>query len=269
MQVAGITNQQEVYVVSDKTPFKINQILIIEDAEQGKLRGEVVETTSYNKYIPLNMNGEMADNKVLQSLRSLGYNVDDNTVYVGKVRLIAEAEYPVATGAEVRLPVFSEVKDLLIKTEPQKGLTLGVVKSTEELNETLDEDYRDLQCIFSEGQIHPQVGVPFIFDVKAMQQYPHIGIFGGSGSGKSFGMRVILEELMAMNIPTVVLDPHYEMDFSQESGGLKDKYRGDFKNKFKCLEIGRHVGVKFTDWGSFRRDTDGADGKRYKPASQA
>ncbi|WDU82706.1 helicase HerA domain-containing protein [Caloramator sp. Dgby_cultured_2] len=50
-----------------------------------------------------------------------------------------------------------------------------------------------------------------------MNQYPHIGIFGGSGSGKSFGMRVILEEIMKLNIPTVVLDPHYEMDFSKKA----------------------------------------------------
>lgn len=247
MQVAGITNQQEVYVVSDKSPFKINQILIIEDESQGNLRGEVVETTSYNKYIPLNINGEMADSKVLQSLRSLGYNVDDNTIYIAKVRLIVETEYPVSTGSRVRLPEFHEVKDLFVKSSPDKGLVLGVIKSTEELNETLEDEYRDLQCIFQDGKIYPQTGVPFIFDIRSMQQYPHIGIFGGSGSGKSFGMRVILEELMSLNIPTVVLDPHYEMDFTLSSDGLDEKYRGDFSNKFKCLEIGKHIGVKFTD----------------------
>lgn len=56
MQVVGITNQQEVFVVSDKTPFKINQILVIDDKRQGILRGEVVETSSYNRFIPLDIN---------------------------------------------------------------------------------------------------------------------------------------------------------------------------------------------------------------------
>lgn len=247
MQVAGITNQQEVYVASETEPFKINQILIIEDEEQGSLRGEVVETSSYNRFIPLNINGEMADNMVLQSLRSLGYNVDENTVYIARVRLIVEADYPVATGAKVRLPEFHEVKDLLVKSVPEKGLILGTIKSTEELDETLDEEYRDLQCLFQEGKVTKQNGVPFIFDIRSMQQYPHIGIFGGSGSGKSFGMRVILEEIMKMNIPTVVLDPHYEMDFGCGIEGLEEKYRTDFNGKFRCFEIGRHVGVKFND----------------------
>lgn len=249
MQVAGITNQQEVYVASDSEPFKINQILIIEDEEQGKLRGEVVETSSYNRFIPLNINGEMADSMVLQSLKSLGYNIDDNTVYVARVRLIVEADYPVSTGAKVRLPEFYEVKDLLVKSSPESGLILGTIKSTEELNDTLDEEYKDLQCLFQEGRILKQNGVPFIFDIRSMQQYPHIGIFGGSGSGKSFGMRVILEEIMKMNIPTVVLDPHYEMDFGCGSD-LEDKYKTDFNGRFRCFEIGRHVGVKFNDLGS-------------------
>jgi DNA helicase HerA-like ATPase len=247
MQVAGITNQQEVYVVSEERPFKINQMLIIEDELQGSLRGEVVETTSYNKYIPLNINGEMADKQVLESLRCLGYNVDDNTMYIARVRLMVEGDYPVATGSEVRLPEFEEVCDLLVKSEPEDGLILGVIKSTEELEDTLNQKLKGLFAIMQDGVIKDQQGVPFIFDIRSMQQYPHIGIFGGSGSGKSFGMRVILEEVMKLNIPCVVLDPHYEMDFTSSSSGLKEKYKTSFGSSFKCLQIGKHVGVRFTD----------------------
>lgn len=112
MKVAGITNQQEVYVVSDSKPFKINQILIIEDENLGSLLGEVVETSSYNKYIPFNINGEMGDNRVLESLRALGYNIDENTIYIARLNLIVEAQYPVTVGSKVRYPSFDEVKDL-------------------------------------------------------------------------------------------------------------------------------------------------------------
>lgn len=247
MQVAGITNQQEVYVVSEERPFKINQMLIIEDELQGSLRGEVVETTSYNKYIPLNINGEMADRQVLESLRCLGYNVDDDTMYIARVRLMVEADYPVATGSQVRLPEFEEVKDLLVKSGPEDGLVLGVIKSTEELEDTLPQKLKGLFAIMQDGVIKDQQGVPFIFDIRSMQQYPHIGIFGGSGSGKSFGMRVILEEVMKLNVPCVVLDPHYEMDFTSSSDGLKEEYKSSFSSSFKCLQIGKHVGVRFTD----------------------
>ncbi|WDU82707.1 hypothetical protein [Caloramator sp. Dgby_cultured_2] len=143
MQVAGITNQQEVFVVSKDKPFKINQILIIEDKLQGTLRGEVVETTSYNKFVPLNINGEMADGNILASLKNLGYEIDENTIYIAKVRLIQEAMYPVTTGSKVRFPKFNEVKDLLVKGK-DRGLVLGVIKSTEELLDTIDEDLEDL-----------------------------------------------------------------------------------------------------------------------------
>ncbi len=55
-----------------------------------------------------------------------------------------------------------------------------------------------------------QRDIPYIFDIKSMHQYPpHIGVFGGSGSGKFFGLRVCLEELMDLNIPTIVLDPPF------------------------------------------------------------
>lgn len=80
-----------------------------------------------------------------------------------------------------------------------------------------------------------------------MHQYPHIGVFGGSGSGKSFGLRVVLEELMDLNIPTIVLDPHFEMDFSQIGEYMPKEKIKDYKDRFKCLQVGFHVGVRFED----------------------
>jgi len=95
------------------------------------------------------------------------------------------------------------------------------------------------------GQFLPQQGVPFVFDIRSMQQYPHIGIFGGSGSGKSFGLRVMLEELMKLSIPTVVFDPHFEMDFSERVAELKD-HGPDFRDRWLSVQVGREVGVLFS-----------------------
>ena len=112
MKVVGITTQQEVYVGSKDRNFRINEFLIIMDEYQGDLMGEVVEAKTYNRYIPLNINGDLVDSSVLESLKAIGYNVDEDTIYIAKVRLLNEAQYPIETGSDVRVPRFKEVKNL-------------------------------------------------------------------------------------------------------------------------------------------------------------
>ncbi len=249
MKVVGITTQQEVFVGSKERNFRINEFLIIEDSYQSDLLGEVVEAQTFNRYIPLNIYGDFVDNSVLESLKSLGYDVDEDTIYIAKVRLLNEALYPVQTGSDVRLPLFLEVKDFMIKTSPENGWTLGVIRNTDDMAIDMDEQYKDILSTFEEGKIKPQRDIPYIMDFKAMHHYPHIGVFGGSGSGKSFGLRVLLEEIMVQNIPTIVLDPHYEMDFG-ELAEYMEMVNHDFKDRYKCLQVGTHVGVKFEDLSS-------------------
>ena len=246
MKVVGITTQQEVFVGSKERNFRINEFLIIEDPYQGSLLGEVVEAKTFNRYIPLNIYGDFVDSSVLESLKALGYNIDEDTIYIAKIRLLNEALYPIQTGSDVRLPQFLEVKDLMIKSRVDEGLVLGIIKNTDDLAKDMDDEFKDLLHTFEEGDLLEQRDIPYILDIKSMHHYPHIGVFGGSGSGKSFGLRVILEELMRLNIPTIVLDPHFEMDFSQPASYLDDEAI-DFKNRFKCLQVGTHVGVKFED----------------------
>lgn len=246
MKVIGITTQQEVFIGSKERNFRINEFLIIEDSYQSDLLGEVVEAQTFNRYIPLNIYGDFVDNSVLESLKSLGYDVDEDTIYIAKVRLLNEALYPVQTGSDARLPKFIEVKDFMIKTSKEDGFVLGVIRNTDDMAIDMDDQFKNILSTFEEGKIKPQKDIPYIMDFKAMHHYPHIGVFGGSGSGKSFGLRVLLEETMVQNIPTIVLDPHYEMDFGQLADYIEDKGQ-DFKEKFKCLQVGTHVGVKFED----------------------
>jgi len=246
MQVVGLTTQQEVWVASKDKPFRINQILIIEDEYQGPQRGEVVETNSYNRFIPLNINGGgIVDTSILESLKQLGYNIGQDTIHLAKVRLITEAQYPLQTGCIVRTPHFDEVSDLMVTVSPEDGLVLGVIKSSDEVSADMPAELKNIILLYEKGEVKPQNGVPFIFDIKSMQQYPHIGVFGGSGSGKSFGMRVMLEELMKLHIPVLVLDPHLEMDFSAAASGLPDEWRIDYSAFFSRLSIGRDIGVAF------------------------
>jgi len=245
MKVLGITTQQEFYVGSKERNFRINEFLVVED-KQGDLIAEVVEAQTFNRYIPLNVYGDFVDASVIESMKALGYDVDEETIYIAKLRLLEEALYPVETGSDVRIPKFSEIKNLMLRTKKEEGLVLGVIRNTDSLYDECEDEFKDLLYTFEERGLVKQRELPFIMDLKSMHQYPHIGVFGGSGSGKSFGLRVLLEELMQKEIPTIVLDPHYEMDFSDCPDYFKDEKR-DFNGSFKCLQVGVHVGVKFED----------------------
>lgn len=244
MRVVGITTQQEVYVGSRDRNFRINEFLIIEDETQGNLVGEIVEAKTYNRFMPLDIGGDFIDTTVVESLKIMGYDVNEETIYIAKLRLLKEAQYPILTGSEVRVPEFSEVKRLLLNLNANEGMVLGVIRNTDDLTKNMEEQYKNLCETFEDGRILKQIELPYLYDYKSMHEYPHIGIFGGSGSGKSFGLRVILEEMMRKNLPTIVLDPHYEMDFSEKA---EDVNGYKYNDKFECLQIGSDIGIKFEE----------------------
>lgn len=243
MKVLGVTTTREVYIGSKDKNFRNNEFLIVEDPVQGDIIGEVVDSQTFNRFIPLDIGGDFVDSDVLSSLGSMGYDVGDETVYVAKLRFFEELLYPPLTGSDLRTPVFDEIKNLLIDTLPKESLILGSIKNTDNIAEGMDDVYRDLFSTFQNKEFIKQRELPYLFDYKSMHQYPHIGVFGGSGSGKSFGLRVLLEELMEMGVPAIVMDPHYEMDFTNNSE-ISNK---DYTDKFKCLEIGIHTGIKFQE----------------------
>ena len=243
MKVLGITTTREVYIGSKEKNFRNNEFLIVEDPVQGDIIGEVVDSKTFNRFIPLDIGGDFIDSDVLSSLGSMGYDVGDETVYVAKLRFFEELLYPPLTGSDLRAPEFNEIKNLLIDTKPNNSLILGSIKNTDNIAEGMDDIYKNLFSTFENNEYLKQRELPYLFDYKSMHQYPHIGVFGGSGSGKSFGLRVVLEELMEMGVPAIVMDPHYEMDFSNNSE-ISDK---NYSEKFKCLEIGLHTGIKFQE----------------------
>lgn len=243
MKVLGITTTREVYIGSKEKNFRNNEFLIVEDPVQGDIIGEVVDSKTFNRFIPLDIGGDFIDSDVLSSLGSMGYDVGDETVYVAKLRFFEELLYPPLTGSDLRAPEFNEIKNLLIDTKPNNSLILGSIKNTDNIAESMDDIYKNLFSTFENNEYLNQRELPYLFDYKSMHQYPHIGVFGGSGSGKSFGLRVVLEELMEMSVPAIVMDPHYEMDFSNNSE-ISDK---NYSDKFKCLEIGLHTGIKFQE----------------------
>ncbi|HEU4965642.1 MAG TPA: ATP-binding protein [Bacilli bacterium] len=249
MQIVGQTTQIEAWVASRTRKFHMNEILIIEDRDHRAPKAEVVETKTFNRYIPLaSEQNQLVDDSVLAGLRHVGYSIDDEEINLAKVRLLEELSTPIKVGCSVRVPEFYEVEQLLVKRRPQDGLTLGVIQGTAEIAKGMPDDLLGVAPLFDkETGVQEQNGVPFVFDYRSMDQYPHVGIFGGSGSGKSFGTRVLLEELMAKQIPTVVFDPHYELTFDQEFPGLPEAFRQSFRKKFVTLEAGTDIGVEFSE----------------------
>ncbi|MGZ4107086.1 MAG: ATP-binding protein [Tumebacillaceae bacterium] len=249
MQIVGQTTQLEAWVASRTRKFHINEILIIEDGEHRDPKAEVVETLTFNKYIPLaSEQNQLADQSVLNGLRLVGFDIEDEDVHLAKLRLLEELATPIGVGSSVRVPTFSEVEQLLIKRRPHEGLTLGVIQGTAEVAQGMPPELQDVALLFDkESGVRDQGGVPFVFDYRSMDQYPHIGIFGGSGSGKSFGLRVLLEELMIKQVPAVVFDPHFELSFSQEFPGLPDHFRQNFKKRVVALDAGVDIGIEFSE----------------------
>lgn len=249
MQVVGVTTQQYIYAASRERKFRINEILVVEDAGHNYPRGEVIETKSFNRFIPLTMErSPLIDSRVWEGLEQVGFRLGEETIHLARVRLLEDLPAPVEVGAKVRLAEFSEVEDLLVPCRPENGLVLGVILGTEELKDQLPPELQDIAPLYVKGEgVLPQSAVPFIFDHRAMQEYPHIGIFGGSGSGKSFGMRVILEELLEKRIPALVFDPHYEMSFSTPFDGMDEKWASIYKGRTDVFTVGRDTGVNFEE----------------------
>ena len=242
MKVLGLTGTSEVYLASNERNFRINEFLLVEDKVKNYI-GEVVEANTFNRFMPFEKENDFVDQSVIDSLYKLGYDVNNEVIYLAKLRLLEEAMYPIMAGSSVRVPKFDEIKNLIIKSSPKDGLVLGVIKNTDDLYEHADEELKNIVYTFENGERKNQNDLPYIFNVSEFSQYPHIGVFGGSGSGKSFALRVIIEELMKKRIPTIVLDPHYEMDFKLKTYDEAP----DYSSLYQSFLLGKDVGADFKD----------------------
>lgn len=246
--VVGKTYPHEVFVASKTKAFILDEYLIIEDGDRGNPIGEVVETYSYPIVEKDTFDTESA---IYSSLESLGLMNDSGTIYIGKLKILKELQTPIKTGASIRIPKFFEVEELLMPTEPSRGFTLGVVRGTDDLQGSLPDKVRNISPLYNSDKktILKQNGIPFILNHLKFSEYPHIGFFGGSGSGKTFGLRVLCEEIMEKSIPGIILDPHYELSFSTTMEGMEE-LSGRYINKHEVFQIGENIGINFAELGT-------------------
>ena len=94
MKVLGLTGTSEVYLASNERNFRINEFLLVEDKVKNYI-GEVVEANTFNRFMPFEKENDFVDQSVIDSLYKLGYDVNNEVIYLAKLRLLEEAMYPI------------------------------------------------------------------------------------------------------------------------------------------------------------------------------
>lgn len=249
MRVIGLTDQHQAKVATRERPFRLSEFLVVEDGESPVLV-EVVATHAVNPLLPDSGRGPgLIDEATLSTLQALGYDPQGETFYLAEVRATAELSAPLAVGARVRPASFADVRELLLPRETKQAALLGVVRGTE--GYTLPAELQNLVFRYfpEEDCARIAAGVPFFLAWSELSRYPHIGIFGGSGSGKSFVLRVLVEELMSQGLPTIVFDPHFELSFEQPLvlDSLFIEKTQAFAGRWHIFTLGRNVSVRFED----------------------
>lgn len=238
--IAGVVTLREVYLISQDKQYEQNEYLMANN-NGVDIPLEVSEVSSLPMVIPEMIPGchpaylERSDIDMMQP------------VYLAKAKVLQPLSSPLFPLSAIRKPEFSEIQDHLVYAKVEDSMRLGVIRGTEDLQKELPSELQDLAPMWANKQGVPQQGVPFLLDHHSFREYPHIGIFGTSGSGKTFGLRVLIEELMQMNVPGLVLDPHYEMDYTKQMDGLGEKYPEHFKDNYETFYVGKDMGIDFEE----------------------
>lgn len=242
--VIGTTTEQEVTAASRTEPFVLNSLKLIES--HTPVIGQVIQTFSFNRFLPDGKGTGPVDAQALEALRELGWDAEGETVHIATIRLLEPQALPVKVGATVSDPDFAAVAPYYIPKRQERCWSLGIVRGTESLKD-VPKSLAERAPIWRRGMAEPETGrgIPMLFDSWTQADYPHIGIFGGSGSGKSFALRVFCEEMMMAGHPGIILDPHYEMEFLRpfESAG---RFKRTFKDRNRVGVVGKDVSIDFT-----------------------
>lgn len=248
-KVLGVTSTRYVNVINQIAPYIQSEYLIIEDNLQGSLVSEVIET----EILPF------ADDKILPTgcisafIEKMELDIE-KPIFLAKVKILNEIPYPVMPGSEVRPSMFEEIRGLITKSEPEDSMVLGIIKGTELSQSELPSSLQNVSPLWEGGTAINQKGVPLMINHHSFREYPHIGLFGSSGSGKSFALRVICEELMKLKIPALAFDPHYELKFEGKMTGIDTVVDKEdlvnYKDRYEEFIIGENIGIHFEDINS-------------------
>lgn len=240
ISIVGKVTNHEVYLVSNE-PFIQNEYFVIDDNEGGVIPIEVTDVFSFrgtrDDIIP-GFN-EKYDGQLIGS---------EGMKYFSKAAILIPIYENLSPELTVRNPEYEEIKGTLFHAKKEDSFKLGIIQGTQMIFDDLPKEMQDLSPLWRNGLAVPQDSVPFLFDYRKIREYPHLGLFGTSGSGKTFGLRVICEELMEKGIPGIALDPHSELEFSKPMDGLEHmRCEQKYKDRHSFLVVGKDVGIPFED----------------------
>lgn len=241
MFVLGRTNTKEVYLISQSAPFLTSEYLMIEDLQHGNVPVEVFDTFAY----PMVVSSVLPEGTAVEFLNVMNINAT-KPVFLAKASVLPNLTTPITPASKVRKPSFDEVEDILIVADPDKSFTIGVIEGTSHMYDELPSHLQNVAPGWRHGAI-PQSAVPFFLDFHKFREYPHIGMFGSSGSGKSFGLRVLEEEMMNCSIPALSFDPHMESVFERPISGLSPEQQRNYRERYEVFHIGKNVGIRFVE----------------------
>lgn len=220
IRVLGKTSPYEVTLASRNEPLAVDSYLVIRD----RVNGDVV----------------------CRVIASESDAADGEAKYKATAKIEGSITYPIETGSAVVKPRFDQIKKLVMSVSPPDGLMLGEIAGT--AFDDVPADYKGLAVMKDENGFREQSAIPFVFDYRKLYESPHIGLFGGSGSGKTIAMKSVIEEIMKRGIPGVVLDPHLEMNFTAGNPAVPEKFRRNFAASSEIFSVGQdNFGIMFSD----------------------
>lgn len=238
--IAGVVTLREIYLINQTEPYEQNEYLMANNNGED-IPLEVSEVSSLPMVIP-----EMIPGCHPAYLEHSGMDMM-KPAYLAKVKVLKPLSSPLFPLSVIRKPEFNEIQDHLIYAKVEDSMKLGIIRGTEALQNELPKNLNNLAPMWQNKKGVPQNGVPFLLDHHSFREYPHVGIFGTSGSGKTFGLRVLIEELMRLHVPGLILDPHYEMDYAKPMDGLGNEYPEHFKDNYETFYVGKDMGIAFEE----------------------
>ena len=240
IKVVGRTNPFLVTIATDTYPFQIDDFYQINDEANNNPICRIIKSESVSSQIL-----DVIEKDISQDI--IGYFGNKSNIYIAKAKIENYIKKPIKSGVDVVYPTFEKIKPFTIKPKIEDSFIIGEINGTNTFMDSVPSIYKDLFMVRKENKMQKQTSIPFLFDYKKLSEAPHMGLFGGSGSGKTFALKVITEECMKKKIPLIIFDPHLEMNFTKSRENLDDKYKHDFNNNFKIFVIGKNIGINFCE----------------------
>ena len=232
--------QEKIILISNERPFNFYEYYTIEDEFNKNPICRVCKCHAIRRL------ADIDNNSILKAASTLSYD-KEKVFYWAEVQIEKElntALNPLATAS------ITEEKEMIshLYENDDDELIFGQIRGTESTYKNLkNKKLKNILCMSKDYKLAEQDCLPLLFDYKNMQQNPGIGIFGNSGSGKTFTLKSIIEEFIKHEVPLIVLDPHNEFDFSKNINGLPKDLEYDYNSRVDTFIAGDDFGIRFTD----------------------